>query len=38
LLQRDVRDPDTQFTIWLALRLTDLDEATKRVNRDLRSG
>jgi sugar diacid utilization regulator len=37
LLQRDVRDPDTQFTIWLALRLTDLDEATKRVNRDLTS-
>jgi sugar diacid utilization regulator len=38
LLQRDIRDPDTQFTIWLALRLTDLDEATKRVNRDVRSG
>jgi sugar diacid utilization regulator len=38
LLQRDVRDPDTQFTIWLALRLTELDEATRRVNRDLKSG
>lgn len=37
LLQRDVRDPDSQFTIWLALRLADLEEATKRVNRDLRS-
>lgn len=37
LLQRDVRDPDTQFTIWLALRLTDLDEATRRVNLDLTS-
>jgi sugar diacid utilization regulator len=37
LLRRDVRAPDTQFTIWLALRLADLEEATKRVNRDLRS-
>jgi sugar diacid utilization regulator len=37
LLQRDIRDPDTQFTIWLALRLTELDEVTKRVNRDLTS-
>jgi sugar diacid utilization regulator len=37
LLQCDMRSPDTQFTIWLALRLTDLDEATKRVNRDLTS-
>jgi sugar diacid utilization regulator len=37
LLQRDVRDPDTQFTIWLALRLTDLEEATRRVNLDLTS-
>ena len=38
LLQRDIRDPDSQFTIWLALRLADLDETTRRVNRDLMSG
>jgi sugar diacid utilization regulator len=38
LLQRDIRDPDTQFTVWLALRLTDLDETARRVNRDLRAG
>jgi sugar diacid utilization regulator len=38
LLQRDVRDPDTQFAVWLALRLTDLAETAKRVNRDLMSG
>lgn len=38
LLQRDIRDPDTQFTIWLALRLNDLDETARRVNRDLRAG
>jgi sugar diacid utilization regulator len=38
LLQRDIRDPDTQFAVWLALRLTDLAETAKRVNRDLMSG
>jgi sugar diacid utilization regulator len=38
LLQRDIRDPDTQFTVWLALRLTGLDETARRVNRDLQSG
>lgn len=38
LLQRDVREPDTQFTIWLALRLDDLDETARRVDRDLQAG
>lgn len=38
LLQRDVRDPDSQFALWLAVRLTDLDETARRVNRDLTSG
>ena len=38
LLQRDIREPDTQFAVWLALRLNDLDEAAKRVSRDLKSG
>jgi sugar diacid utilization regulator len=38
LLQRDIREPDTQFAVWLALRLNDLDETAKRVNRDVRSG
>jgi sugar diacid utilization regulator len=38
LLQRDIRDPDTQFAVWLAIRLTDLDETARRVNRDLMSG
>jgi DNA-binding PucR family transcriptional regulator len=38
LLQRDIRDPDSQFALWLAVRLTDLDETTRRVNRDLKSG
>jgi len=38
LLQRDVRDPDNQFALWLAVRLTDLDETARRVNRDLKSG
>jgi DNA-binding PucR family transcriptional regulator len=38
LLQRDIRDPDSQFTVWLALRLTGLDETARRVNRDLQSG
>lgn len=37
LLHRDIRDPDSQFTVWLALRLTGLDETSRRVNRDLRS-
>lgn len=38
LLQRDVRSPDTQFAIWLAIRLDDLAETARRVNRDLLSG
>ena len=38
LLQRDIRDPDMQFGVWLAIRLTDLAETTRRVNRDLSSG
>jgi sugar diacid utilization regulator len=38
LLQRDLRDPDNQFALWLAVRLTDLDETARRVNRDLKSG
>jgi sugar diacid utilization regulator len=38
LLQRDLRDPDNQFAVWLAVRLTDLDETARRVNRDLMSG
>jgi sugar diacid utilization regulator len=38
LMQRDIREPDTQFTLWLALRLSDLDETTQRVNRTLQAG
>jgi sugar diacid utilization regulator len=38
LLQRDVRLPDNQFAVWLAVRLTDLEETARRVNRDLMSG
>ncbi len=38
LLQRDIRDPDVQFGVWLAIRLMDLEETTRRVNRDLSSG
>jgi DNA-binding PucR family transcriptional regulator len=38
LLQRDVRAPDNQFALWLAVRLTDLDETARRVNQDLKSG
>ncbi|MBO9522060.1 MAG: helix-turn-helix domain-containing protein [Nocardioidaceae bacterium] len=38
LLQRNIREPDTQFAVWLAIRLTDLDETARRVNRDLASG
>lgn len=38
LLQRDVRSPDAQFAVWLAVRLSDLAETTERVNRDLTSG
>lgn len=38
LLQRDVRAPDTQFAIWLAIRLDGLAETARRVNRDLTSG
>lgn len=38
LLQRDVRAPDTQFAIWLAIRLDELAATARRVNRDLMSG
>ena len=38
LLQRDVRAPDNQFALWLAIRLSDLDETARRVTRDLTSG
>lgn len=38
LLQRDIRDADTQFTLWLALRLADLAETVEMVDRDLSSG
>ncbi len=38
LLQSDFREPDMQFGVWLAIRLSDLDETTRRVNRDLSSG
>lgn len=38
LLQRDVRAPDSQFAIWLAIRLDDLAVTARRVNRDLMSG
>jgi len=38
LLQSDIRDPDTRYAVWLALRLHDLDETARRVNRDLWSG
>lgn len=38
LLQRDIREPDTQFAVWLALRLTDLAETAQRVDRDVSTG
>lgn len=38
LLERDVREADTQFTIWLALRLAILAETAELVARDVRSG
>jgi DNA-binding PucR family transcriptional regulator len=38
LLRRDIREPDVQFGVWLAIRLNDLAETAKRVNRDLVSG
>ena len=38
LLQRDMRAPDAQFAVWLAIRLHDLAETSERVNRDLTSG
>jgi sugar diacid utilization regulator len=38
LLQRDIREPDMQFGVWLAIRLTDLEETARRVNRDLSTG
>jgi sugar diacid utilization regulator len=38
LLGRDVRAPDAQFAVWLAIRLNDLAQTADRVNRDLKSG
>lgn len=38
LLQRDIREADTQFTLWLALRLANLAETVEMVDRDLSSG
>jgi sugar diacid utilization regulator len=38
LLHRDMRAPDAQFAVWLAIRLNDLAETARRVNRDLTSG
>ena len=38
LLRRDMREPEAQFAVWLAIRLSDLAETTRRVNRDLMSG
>jgi len=38
LLQRDIREADTLFTIWLALRLANLAQTAEMVDRDLSSG
>jgi sugar diacid utilization regulator len=38
LLERDIREADTQFTIWLALRLSRLAATAQGVDRDLSSG
>ena len=38
LLRRDVRAPDTQFTIWLAMRLSTLAATAEMVDRDVSSG
>lgn len=38
LLQRDIREADTQFTLWLALRLANLAQTMEMVDRDLDSG
>jgi sugar diacid utilization regulator len=38
LIQRDIRDADTQFTVWLALRLASLATTAEMVDRDLSSG
>lgn len=38
LLQREIRDADSQFTVWLALRLQVLAETATRVERDVTSG
>jgi sugar diacid utilization regulator len=38
LLQRDIRDADTQFTVWLAIRLANLAATAEMVDRDLSSG
>lgn len=38
LLERDIREADTQFTIWLALRLATLAATAELVERDVSSG
>jgi sugar diacid utilization regulator len=38
LLERDVREADTQFTIWLALRLSTLAATAELVEHDVSSG
>jgi sugar diacid utilization regulator len=38
LLERDIRDADTQFTIWLAMRLSTLAATAEMVDRDVSSG
>lgn len=38
LLQRDIREADTQFMVWLALRLASLARTAELVDRDLSSG
>jgi sugar diacid utilization regulator len=38
LLHRDVREADTQFMVWLALRLRSLAETAESVDRDVRTG
>ena len=38
LLERDIREADTQFTIWLALRLSTLAATAELVDRDVSSG
>ena len=38
LVHRDVREADTQFMVWLALRLRSLAETAESVDRDVRTG